>query len=282
MWIVWSVDWRFGWSSPSSTRRRRSWLMIGACSIPTGQASTQALHCMQDQTVSACTPSSRTTSRVEQPFGRLLALDQRPEHAADAHLVHRRIGLLAQLEHHVAGRQRPAGRDRGAGLMALAALRAGVELEQVHRAEVGERPVAGGLEARSSRDPAQPLARQRVAQHERGEALQMWVAFVYGIAATKASASNPWDHHSACRTAHRRRRPRRSRRSPGRRPNPRARTRRSPAGPSRCGRPRARNRRAEDQQDADEGPVARRGTCAARAASRARDPVACSRACAAD
>ena len=38
--------------SPFSTRARRIWLMIGTCSIPTGQISTQAMHCMHDQSVS--------------------------------------------------------------------------------------------------------------------------------------------------------------------------------------------------------------------------------------
>ena len=55
-----------------------------------------------------------------------------------------RVGLLAQLEDHVARRQRPAGRVRRAGLVAAPALRAGVELDQVARAEVGERAVARG------------------------------------------------------------------------------------------------------------------------------------------
>ena len=51
--------------SPSSTSRRRSWLMIGACSIPTGQISTQALHCMHAQTVSLRTPSGPITAAAK-------------------------------------------------------------------------------------------------------------------------------------------------------------------------------------------------------------------------
>ena len=45
--------------SPRSTSWRRIWLIIGTCSIPTGQISTQAMHCMHDQSVSGRIGSPR-------------------------------------------------------------------------------------------------------------------------------------------------------------------------------------------------------------------------------
>ena len=55
---------------------------------------------------------------------------------------HRPFGELAQVEHEVSRRERVAGRGRRAGLVALAALRAGVEVEQVARREIGDPLVA--------------------------------------------------------------------------------------------------------------------------------------------
>ena len=52
--------------------------MIGACSIPTGHASTQALHWVQDQTASARTPSSRTTGRAKPPSSGCVAPTSMP------------------------------------------------------------------------------------------------------------------------------------------------------------------------------------------------------------
>ena len=94
------------------------------------------------------------------------------EHAADALLRPQRVGLLAQLEDDVARGERLAGRVRGARLVALAALRAGVELQQVARREVGERRVAGGLRGALGRDHLEASSGLRIAQHERREARQ--------------------------------------------------------------------------------------------------------------
>ena len=56
--------------------------MIGACSIPTGQISTHALHCMHDHTVSPRTPSSPITL-VGEAVAIGASVQQPTEHAAD-------------------------------------------------------------------------------------------------------------------------------------------------------------------------------------------------------
>src|SRR6202035_1446528 len=62
-------------------------------------------------------------------------LEQLPDHPADPRLAPSRIRLLAKLEDHVAGGQRTADGVGGTDLVAATTLRAGVELEQVERAE---------------------------------------------------------------------------------------------------------------------------------------------------
>ena len=64
--------------------------MIGACSIPTGQISTQALHCMQDQIVSTRTLSSPTTIDLEAAPSEFAA-SRLADHTSDASPGHRRV-----------------------------------------------------------------------------------------------------------------------------------------------------------------------------------------------
>ena len=76
--------------------------------------------------------------------------------------------------------------------MALAALRARVELQQVQRRDVGQRAVPRGQLGALGLDRPQPLARQRI-DAATGEAklVSMCAAFVYGIAATRLTATSP-------------------------------------------------------------------------------------------
>ena len=77
--------------SPFSTRARRIWLMIGTCSIPTGQISTQAMHCMHDQSVSDLIGAED-----------LRVLGELGGDAERRAVPHRALGHLAQVEDEVA------------------------------------------------------------------------------------------------------------------------------------------------------------------------------------
>ena len=145
--------------SPFSTRARRIWLMIGTCSIPTGQISTHAMHCMHDQSVS------------DLMVPRICACSGNSGRDAERGAVpHRALGHLAQVEDEVAGRERIAGRRRGTGGVALAALRAGVEVEQVLGREGVDEGVADVRGLRAGGDRREAVARPVVLDRDPGRA----------------------------------------------------------------------------------------------------------------
>ena len=108
------VDCSSAGSSPSSTARRRSWLMIGACSMPTGHASTQALHCMHDQIVSRTRRRTGLRPAPAAPIGQDAADGRSP----GAHRCSRRSRTTSR------GDSGLPGRVRGADVVAAAAARA--------------------------------------------------------------------------------------------------------------------------------------------------------------
>ena len=109
---------------------------------------------------------------------------------------HRALGLFPEIEDEVARGERVAGGRRGAGRVALAALRARVEV----------RRGASGKGRRSSRSRPRPASRSaggvelpcrpaRRAAPRRPGPVSMCTAFVNGIEETKKSAATPCTHH---------------------------------------------------------------------------------------
>src|SRR5439155_10019514 len=78
----------------------------------------------------------------------------------------RTLGDLAQVQDQIAGRKRIAGVRRGAGSVALAALRAGVELEEIARREVENGAVPDLSRLRIRRNRWQLSSRPIVAQRD--------------------------------------------------------------------------------------------------------------------
>ena len=71
----------------------------------------------------------------------------------------RMVGVLAQLEDHIARRQRPPGGVCRARLMTAPAFRARIELQQMQRCEILQRPIAGRLIRHRLRNRLQLLLR---------------------------------------------------------------------------------------------------------------------------
>ena len=136
--------------------------MIGTCSIPTGQISTQAMHCMHDHTVSGL---MRVAEQVR--VRREQRLDA--QRGAD---TEGSLGLLSQIEDEVARRERVARCGGRASLVALAALRAGVELEQMRRREIGDDAVPDLLRCRAGRQLNEALSCHVVPRRDAGRAAQ--------------------------------------------------------------------------------------------------------------
>ena len=78
--------------------------------------------------------------------------------SSDGSVPHRALGHLAQVEHEVARRERVAGCGRRTGGVALAALRAGVQVQQVLGRERVDRGVADLLGLRVGREGQKRLA----------------------------------------------------------------------------------------------------------------------------
>ena len=146
---------------------RRSRLMIGTCSMPTGQISTQAMHCMHDQACRDAIPGA-------------------PRPAASRRAAGRGRGPAA-----TAAARRPwPGRPRGTGRSACTS-----------RGRSGA--AAGSRRTSRTRPPGsagQGAADGGVAHRHARRAGSMCSAFVRGIAATNDSATMPCTHHVTWRS----------------------------------------------------------------------------------